>query len=111
MRSFAHSLLRAAPGSLMFPAFALCAALAGCANLAPATDSVSVYLLDAQPEPKPATLRRNEVLAVSTTRARPGFETAGIAYVTQPYELAYFTKSRWADAPARMLAPLIAPLP
>ena len=108
MRSFAHSLLRAAPGSLMFPAFALCAALAGCANLAPATDSVSVYLLDAQPEPKPATLRRNEVLAVSTTRARPGFETAGIAYVTQPYELAYFTKSRWADAPARMLAPLIA---
>lgn len=93
----------------MFPAFALCAALAGCANLqAPAADSVSVYLLDAQPAPKAPALRRNEVLAVSATRARPGFATAGIAYVTQPYELDYFTKSRWADAPARMLAPLIA---
>ncbi len=110
MRPFAYSLLRAAPGSLAFPAIALCAALAGCANLqAPATDSVNVYLLDAQPVvPKAAALRRNEVLAVSTMRARAGFDTAGIAYVTQPHELAYFAKSRWADAPARMLAPLIA---
>jgi cholesterol transport system auxiliary component len=109
MRPFAYSLLRAAPGSLAFPAIALCAALAGCANLqAPATDSVNVYLLDAKPVSNTAALRRNEVLAVGTMRARAGFDTAEIAYVTQPHELAYFTKSRWADAPARMLAPLIA---
>jgi cholesterol transport system auxiliary component len=109
MRPFAYSLLRAAPGSLAFPAIALCAALAGCTSLqAPATDSVNVYLLDAQPVVPKAALRRNEVLAVSTMRARAGFDTTGIAYVTQPHELAYFAKSRWADAPARMLAPLIA---
>jgi cholesterol transport system auxiliary component len=110
MRPFAYSLLRAAPGGLAFPAIALCAVLAGCTSLqAPATDSVNVYLLDAQPVvPKAAALRRNEVLAVGTMRARAGFETSGIAYVTQPHELAYFAKSRWADAPARMLAPLIA---
>jgi len=79
MRPFVHSLLRAAPGSLVFPAIALCAALAGCTNLqAPATDSVNVYLLDAQPAvPKAAALRRNEVLAVSPMRARPGFENRG----------------------------------
>jgi cholesterol transport system auxiliary component len=109
MKSLINSLLRTAPGNFVFPTIALCAALAGCANLqAPAVDSVSVYVLDAQTVPKAAISRRNEVLAVSATRARPGFETASIAYVTQPYELDYFTKSRWADAPARMLAPLIA---
>jgi cholesterol transport system auxiliary component len=53
-------------------------------------------------------LQRNVVLAISAMRAAPGFDTPGIAYVLRPHEIDYFTKSRWADAPARMLAPLIA---
>jgi cholesterol transport system auxiliary component len=31
-----------------------------------------------------------------------------MAYVRQPYEIEYFAASRWADTPARMLAPLLA---
>lgn len=89
----------------------LCALLlivASCANLKPPeVESVSIYVLDARPVQHAPLQRRGAVLAVSPTRALAGFDTPRIAYITQPFELDYFAKSRWADAPARMLSPLI----
>lgn len=52
--------------------------------------------------------RSDVVLVISATRAAPGFDSPAIAYVMRPHEIDYFTKSRWIDAPARMLAPLAA---
>lgn len=84
--------------------------LAGCVGLPPApqVESPSIYVLDARPAIKTAQAKRDLVLAVAMPRARPGFDTAQMAYVRQPYELEYFAENQWADTPARMLEPLLA---
>jgi len=81
--------------------------LAGCASVS--TTQVAnqhVYVLEAQPVINTPKLKRNLVLAVSTPRARHGFDTNQIAYVKHPHELNYFVTSRWAATPARMLEAL-----
>jgi len=76
------------------------------------------------PEPKPAVvdkylleytpttvqkIRANEpVLFVAIPQANGAYDTARIAYMQQQYGLRYYTRSSWADTPARMLAPLMA---
>lgn len=79
-----------------------------CAALQPPpAQPVSTYLLEAQPVAVHVAARRDLALAVSVPRARAGFDTAQMAYVRRAHELEYFSNNRWADAPARMLAPLI----
>lgn len=46
-------------------------------------------------------------MLVNLTHAATGFETRKIVYVQKPYELNYYSKSEWADAPSRMLPPLL----
>jgi cholesterol transport system auxiliary component len=88
---------------------AVCIGLAaGCAGLpSPEAEAPATYLLDARPAARPAAMRRDLVLAVGVPRARAGYDSAQIAFVRRPYELEYFAKGRWADPPARMLAPLL----
>lgn len=87
----------------------LCAlVLAGCTGLRPVeTDTAHTYLLEAQfdraEQARPIPL----TLVVSMPRAAPGYDTARMAYVRQPHLLEYFAKNRWADAPAKMLGPLL----
>jgi cholesterol transport system auxiliary component len=83
--------------------------LAACAGLpaAPQTISQNIYLLDARAAIPAASAKRNLVLAVSMPDARPGFDTAEMVYVQQPYMLNYFATNRWAAAPARLLEPLL----
>jgi len=84
------------------------ATLTACTALGPPpADEASIYLLDARPAMSRAPAPVRATLAVGTPRAWPGFETPRMAYVKQPHELQYFTKSRWADSPARMLSPLL----
>ncbi len=47
------------------------------------------------------------VLLVERPQAAPGFDSRQIAYQTQAHELRYYTQSRWADTPARMLGPAL----
>lgn len=82
--------------------------LAGCGGLlAPQVENAHIYLLDAQSTSKVEPVKRNLVLAVSTPRARPGFDTRQMVYLRQPHELEYYAVNRWADTPARMLQPLL----
>lgn len=82
--------------------------LAGCVGLsAPQGGSPDVYVLDALPAVQTPATRRDLVLAVNMPQARPGFETARMAYFRQAHELNYYTGSRWTDTPARMLQPLL----
>jgi len=84
------------------------ALLAGCAAmLPPQAEAPAIYLLDTRPAERPARPQRGLVLLVSIPQARAGYDTDQMAYVREPYGLEYFTKSRWADAPSRMLAPLL----
>ncbi|MFO0734099.1 MAG: ABC-type transport auxiliary lipoprotein family protein, partial [Nitrospiraceae bacterium] len=47
------------------------------------------------------------VLLLNLPLARPGFDSARMAYVKRPHELAYYATHQWADAPARMLRSLL----
>ena len=83
--------------------------LAACTALQPPrVDYPALYLLDAQPAGAAKRAPRNLVLAVEAPRARPGFATAQMAYVRDAHRLDYYANNRWVDAPARMLAPLLA---
>jgi cholesterol transport system auxiliary component len=90
---------------------ALLVLLGGCATLLPAPPpEPSLHLLAATAPVAPyapETARRDVVLEVAVPRAAPGFDTPRMAYVQKPYELDYFVAHRWAEAPARMLAPLL----
>jgi cholesterol transport system auxiliary component len=88
--------------------FAAAALLAACTALQPPqADDVSTYVLEAKPAAGTPRPKRDLVLEVSAPRARPGFDTPQMAYTRRANALEYFAKSRWADTPARMLAPLL----
>ena len=48
------------------------------------------------------------VMIITVPRAHSGYNTNKIAYRKQLFGLSYYAKSRWADSPGRMLAPLVA---
>jgi cholesterol transport system auxiliary component len=88
---------------------ATAALLSACTALQPpAEDIQNIYILEARAPAGSPRAKRDLVLAVSMPRARPGFDTPQMAYERRPHEIEYFTRSRWADTPARMLAPLLA---
>ena len=88
---------------------ALSVLFGGCTALQPAAvESPNLHVLDARPAAVTATEKRDLVLEVSATRAWPGFDTMQMAYVKRPHEIDYYANNRWADAPARMISPLLA---
>jgi cholesterol transport system auxiliary component len=87
---------------------AAAAALSACAALKPpADDARKTYALEARLPERPPAVRRDVVVMVAVPRARPGFDTADMAYVRRPHEIEYFARNRWLDTPARMLGPLV----
>ncbi|HVO88583.1 MAG TPA: ABC-type transport auxiliary lipoprotein family protein [Casimicrobiaceae bacterium] len=98
---------RRSPGIVML---ALAVFVSACTALQPPpAEIVNVYVLDVAPalgkvQDQP---RRDVVIAVAPPRAWPGFDTTQMVYVRSPYALEAFAVSRWTDAPARMLAPLL----
>ena len=90
-------------------ALACAGLLAACAGLQPAqVEKQNTYLLEAQfatDLPRPMT---DLAIEVGMPRARAGFDTDQMAYTRKPAEIEYFSRNRWADTPARMLAPAIA---
>jgi len=84
---------------------------AGCSVLPePEPVSIDQYVLEYTPGPQDIQNAGNDapVLIVTTPSAHGGYDGYRIAYMEQPYGLRYYTRSRWADKPARMLAPLVA---
>jgi cholesterol transport system auxiliary component len=51
--------------------------------------------------------QRDRVLAISTVRAAPGFDSAAMVYVQKAHALDHYAMHRWADTPARMLGQLL----
>ena len=86
-------------------------ALYGC-SIGPAeTTSPHTYLLN--PEISVKEISRNTArggpgtLLINAPKAQPGFETARMAYLLRPFELSYYAFNQWADAPGRMMLPLL----
>lgn len=93
---------------LALAAIALASLGAGC-SLWPATtpaEAPTLHLLDARPVVVTPP-RRDLVLAVSPLRAAPGADSAAMLYLRQPNVLEPYATHRWADTPARLMAPLL----
>lgn len=83
--------------------------VAGCASFQQAPqESPSLHVLQPGALPAKAARRSDLTLEVGVPRAAPGFDTPRIAYVERPYAIDYYSRSEWADTPARMLGPLLA---
>ena len=89
-------------------AFALLILVGGCTTLLPAPlADPALHVLTAAPAARATAGNRELVIEVGPPRASPGFDTPRMAYVRKPYALEYFADNRWAEAPARMLGPLL----
>lgn len=82
--------------------------LGGCSTLLPPPPLADkLYLLEANLAPARSATPREMTLAISMPRARAGFDSAQMVWVRQPHGLEVYARNRWADTPARMLAPLL----
>ena len=88
-------------------AVAVAVALAGCGQpLLTQPAAPTALVLDATPSVRTAARNSGLTLLVSPPQAQAGFDSRRIAYTRTPLTLEYYTRSEWADTPARMLGPL-----
>lgn len=89
-------------------ALAAILALGACTQFQPVkSEAPKLFALQAEPDRAPAAQSASLTLAVSPTRAAPGYDSPRMVYVRKAYELESFAKNQWVDTPARMLAPLL----
>lgn len=83
--------------------------LAACSILPePKPAALDKYLLEYTPATVQETVAGAPVLLIARPLAHGAYDTPRIAYMKQQFGLRYYTRSSWADTPARMLAPLMA---
>lgn len=80
--------------------------LTSCTAIPPAPTTVD-YRLELTPGSVTALPHHPGVLRIARPQADAGADTRGIAYRSEPHQIRYYTKSRWADTPARMLATVL----
>jgi cholesterol transport system auxiliary component len=76
----------------------------GCASMA---GSPETYTLEARFIPQKPAKPTDRILLIALPTAEPGFDTRRMAYTETLFALEYYTKSEWADRPARLLLPLV----
>ena len=82
--------------------------LSACSVFSPVkSDPTTTYLIKQTPEPEIKAPKASLNLLVNLPGANPIYNTTAIAYTKRPYEIAYFVKNSWVEAPAEMLQPLI----
>lgn len=90
--------------------FLFLAVLSACAPLLGRSQQPpDLHMLELGPAslPAAAAAATGVLLVVNMPWAAPGYDTAAMAYQRQAGQLEYFAFHRWADAPARMLQPLL----
>ena len=83
----------------------LALSLGGCALLSAPPPQASKQLLNKMPAELPQRSPNGAVLVVYPPQTRPVYDTTEMAYMTRPYEIAYFSQHEWAEPPAQMLQP------
>jgi cholesterol transport system auxiliary component len=79
----------------------------GCSLLPPAPAEPRKEVLNKMPADLPQRASNGAVLLVFPPQTRPIYDTTEMAFTTQPYEIAYFSRHEWAETPAQMLQPLL----
>lgn len=87
---------------------ALCVVLlSGCALFSPIKTDTVKNVLNTVPLDLPVETPRSATLLVLMPEAAPVYATTQMAYTTQAYEVAYFSRNEWAEEPPQMIQPLI----
>ncbi len=81
--------------------------IGGCSVLPPQPEAPTLHVIDVTPAVVKAPTRSTRTLEVAPLRAAPGCDTPAMMYTATAHALEPFALHRWADAPARMLAPLL----
>jgi cholesterol transport system auxiliary component len=79
----------------------------GCTLFAPVNVDTKKHVLDNIPLDLPSERTHPATLLVLVPDSMPAYATTQMAYSTQAYQIAYFTKNEWAETPAQMIQPLV----
>ena len=87
---------------------ALCiVSLSGCSLFTPVDIDTHQYVLGTIPVDLPAERTHTVTLSVLVPETVPAFATPRMAYTSQKYQIAYFTRNEWVETPAQMILPVI----
>ena len=82
--------------------------MSGCSFLSPVkTGPDSGYVINTMPCNVHKSHWRSAVLLVLSPETNPVYNTKRIAFTIKPYQISYYSTSRWIEAPADMLTPLL----
>ncbi|NIR31380.1 MAG: hypothetical protein GWN84_19130 [Gammaproteobacteria bacterium] len=84
-------------------------AIGGCTLLPEQEAAPATYVL-APATPNETRINNREaepVLLVTTPQAHAGYASPQMAYTLRPYELSFYSRNEWLDAPSRMLRPIL----
>jgi cholesterol transport system auxiliary component len=85
----------------------LAGALQGCALMSPARVESTKAVLNKLPAELPQPAPRTASVLVFPPETQPVYDTTQMAYTTQAYQVAYFSRHEWAETPSQMLQPLL----
>ena len=90
------------------PASIACVVLfSGCALFSPVKIDTKRNVLSDIPLDLPSETTHSATLLVLVPETMPAYATTQMAYSTQAYQIAYFSKNEWAATPSQMIQPLI----
>jgi cholesterol transport system auxiliary component len=79
----------------------------GCTLFSPVDTDTKKYVLNDIPLDLPSEKTHSAILLVLVPDSMPAYATTQMAYSTQAYQIAYFSKNEWAEKPSQMIQPLI----
>lgn len=86
----------------------MCLFLTGCSIMSPVKMGPdSGYVINAVPHPVVRSSRHINGLLVMTPETNPVFNSTRMAFTLKPYQITYYSDSRWIEAPSDMLTPLL----
>ncbi|HMC16811.1 MAG TPA: ABC-type transport auxiliary lipoprotein family protein [Albitalea sp.] len=85
----------------------LAGALAACALMSPARLESTKAVLNKLPAQLPQPATRAASVLVFAPETQPVYDTTQMAYTTQAYQVAYFSRHEWAETPSQMVQPLL----
>jgi len=81
--------------------------LSGCTLFSPVNIDTTKNVLNSIPPDLPSEGIHPDTLLVLAPETMPAYATTQMAYSTQAYQIAYFTKNVWAETPSQMIQPLV----
>jgi cholesterol transport system auxiliary component len=81
--------------------------LSGCTLFSPVKIDTTKNVLNNIPLDLPSEKTHSTTLLVLVPETTPVYTTTRMAYTTQAYQVAYFSRNEWAETPSQMIQPLI----